>query len=124
MSCTINGSVDTEAGTGTEIQVGLHDRLGNPRFARALSSPRHYAKLGGNASGMTRSYCGQRVEVSPSGLFEGEQRVIWNGLPGHTETARGNQLQFDPVVGRYIRHYSAGSTVNPYVHFVEIRVAG
>eukprot|EP01048_Picozoa_sp_COSAG05_P041549 COSAG05_NODE_21929_length_268_cov_0.615385_1_plen_89_part_11 len=88
-----------------------------------MGSPRHYANMSSSAPGATRTYCGQRVEISSTGLFAGEQTVVYNATVDGSaaETANGTSLVPTQlgVVGRYVRHYVAGSTNNPYAHFLE-----
>lgn len=71
-----------------------------------------------------RSYCGQRIAVSTTGAFVGEEIVVAdNHLQyGHTESSQGFTVLTRGVVGRYIRHWAAGSTANPGVHFIEMAV--
>jgi hypothetical protein len=74
-----------------------------------------------------RAYCGQRVSVSRSGAFGGEETVEWDTGSefGPPESEAGNYVAFDePVVARYVRHYCSGSTANMGVHFVEVEVFG
>jgi hypothetical protein len=76
--------------------------------------------------GNDRAYCSQRVATSATGEFAGEEYVAWdtgaeNGPP---ESVDGNAITFPAKVARYVRHWSAGSTSNPYVHFLEIDVYG
>ena len=73
-----------------------------------------------------RAYCGQRIEVSTSGEFAGEQKVVWKPLTkyGEKEQASGSLHRFSPVASRYVRWYSAGNTQNPWVHLIEIKILG
>eukprot|EP01051_Picozoa_sp_SAG22_P021392 SAG22_NODE_4706_length_1185_cov_4.361878_2_plen_107_part_00 len=74
----------------------------------------------------TRAYCAQKVSVSLTGEFGGEEYVAYDtGTEyGPPESPEGNSISFEPVVAQFVRHWSAGSTVNPYVHFLEIDVFG
>jgi hypothetical protein len=73
-----------------------------------------------------RRYCGQRIAVSSTGAFNGEETDLQHtaalrvgyGLP---ETAAGIDVSAYGVTGRYIRIWSGRSNVNAGVHFVGIR---
>ena len=72
----------------------------------------------------TRAYCGQRIAVSDTGAFAGEEVELHStglGLGG-TETSAGLTVPAYGVVGRYVRHWAAGNTLNPGVHFIEMAV--
>jgi hypothetical protein len=97
--------------------------------------------------GNDRAYCSQKVAISDTGEFSGEETVVmdtgtcsgWCTYPitctnaeagdctpdnyGPTETADGNQFTWEPVVGRYVRHYASRGQ-NAGVHFMEISVYG
>eukprot|EP00035_Acanthoeca_spectabilis_P007647 m.140037 g.140037 ORF g.140037 m.140037 type:complete len:442 (-) comp14027_c0_seq2:79-1404(-) len=72
-----------------------------------------------------RRYCGQRVAVSQTGAFTGEEIEIYS-TPGtdygHVERPAGNLIYANGVTGRYIRWWSARSNVNVGTHFIEMRV--
>ena len=72
----------------------------------------------------SRQHCGQKVAVSTTGEFAGEEVVVYDtemGV-GPPETASGNTIVFDMTLARYVRHWCAadGSTVK----FVEVGVRG
>lgn len=50
--------------------------------------------------------------MSSTGAFEGEETVVW--VPhekwGAPENQEGTNHAFHPVVGRYVRYWSAGSS--------------
>ena len=76
--------------------------------------------------GDDRSYCGQKVAVSATGQFTGEEIVVFDtGLEyGPTETEHGNAIAFDTTAARYVRHWSGRSDRNTGIHFMEMDVYG
>jgi hypothetical protein len=76
--------------------------------------------------GDTRRYCGQKVALSSTGAFSGEETVVYDtGVDyGPIETVDGNALTFDPVNARFVRHWSGKSDANSGIHFMEIDVYG
>ena len=72
----------------------------------------------------SRQHCGQKVAVSSTGAFAGEEIVVYDTETGvgPPETASGNTIVFDLTLARYVRHWCAddGSTVK----FVEVGVRG
>lgn len=73
----------------------------------------------------TRKYKNQKLEVSRTGAFNGEQIEIYNVALGPVETSSGNTITLSSsVVGRYIRHTCGGSTQNNGVHFIGLEVDG
>eukprot|EP00038_Savillea_parva_P007178 m.168377 g.168377 ORF g.168377 m.168377 type:complete len:414 (+) comp12947_c0_seq1:37-1278(+) len=73
--------------------------------------------------GDTRRYCGQRIALSTTGQFAGEETNIYNtGVDyGPAEGQSGNTQQAYGTPARYIRHWAAGSSANPGVHFMHIQ---
>jgi hypothetical protein len=73
-----------------------------------------------------RRYCGQKIALSKTGVFAGEQTIVYDtkGAPGPVEVAQGNNHPFAPEVTRFVRYYSAGSNKNTGVHMVEIDIMG
>ena len=94
--------------------------------------------------GNQRAYCSQKIAVSMTGEFSGEETVVydtgtcsgWCTFPitcdggssgdctpdnyGPTESADGNQFVWDgSTVGQYVRHWSSRGQ-NAGVHFMEI----
>jgi hypothetical protein len=92
--------------------------LGGPYLVSGVTIWHYY--------GNDRAYCSQRAAVSMTGAFEGEEYEIFNtGADyGPSEDPLGNIFTFPPTVAQFVRHWSAGSTSNPYVHFLEIDVYG
>ena len=76
--------------------------------------------------GDTRAYCGQKIALSTTGAFAGEEDVVYNlGEEfGPAESIDGNAIVFRSVAARYVRHYCSGSTANMGVHFLEVDVYG
>ncbi len=97
--------------------------------------------------GNNRAYCSQKLAMSVTGEFAGEEVVVfdtgtcsgWCTFPitctnaeagdctpdnyGPTEAADGNIFEWAPTSGRYLRHWS-GRGQNSGVHFMEIDVYG
>ena len=97
--------------------------------------------------GNDRAYCSQKIAMSLTGMFTGEETVVfdtgtcsgWCTFPitcenaeagdctpdnyGPTEAADGNIFSWAPTHGRYLRHWS-GRGQNSGVHFMEIDVYG
>ena len=75
--------------------------------------------------GSTRSYCGQKVALSTTGDFTGEEYVVYDtGLGyGPIETAYGNNITFPVRQARYVRHWLARSSVGLGAHFIEVSEA-
>jgi hypothetical protein len=88
-----------------------------------------------------RRYCGQKIALSKTGVFAGEEDVVWNpadpanlppGSPPETparsygpfERKQGNHHVWTPAVARFVRYYSARSDKNTGVHMVEIDIYG
>ena len=97
--------------------------------------------------GNQRAYCSQKIAISMTGDFSGEETVVydtgtcsgWCTFPitceggdsgdctpdnyGPTESADGNQFVWGATVGQYVRHWSSRGQ-NAGVHFMEIDVYG
>ena len=97
--------------------------------------------------GNDRAYCSQKLAMSVTGEFAGEEIVVfdtgtcsgWCTFPivcgnaeagdctadnyGPTEQSDGNAFEWAPTAGRYLRHWS-GRGQNSGVHFMEIDVYG
>lgn len=71
-----------------------------------------------------RQYCAQKIAVSTTGAFTGEETWILDEGEefGPTEQSEGRTISAHGIAGRYVRHYSAGSTVNWGTHFMEVAV--
>ena len=98
--------------------------------------------------GDTRSYCNQKVAVSVTGTFDGEEMVMYETgsctgyctFPancnnaeagdctpdnyGPPETQQGHRLSWNPTRARYVRHWSSRNDVNGAVDFVEMDIHG
>ena len=79
-----------------------------------------------NYYGDLRKFCGQKLSLSLSGKFAGEEIVVWQPKEkwGPAEVQAGNLHKFKPAAARYVRYYSAGSSANNGVHMVEIDIMG
>eukprot|EP00301_Raphidiophrys_heterophryoidea_P023668 c7465_g1_i1.p1 GENE.c7465_g1_i1~~c7465_g1_i1.p1 ORF type:complete len:700 (+),score=231.16 c7465_g1_i1:62-2101(+) len=78
--------------------------------------------------GDVRHYCGQLLELSLTGEFNGEQVQPWNTGPsyGPVETDLGNIVARNPAGGpfRFVRYHSSRSNLNTGIHIGEIAVYG
>ena len=74
--------------------------------------------------GDQRRYCGQKVAVSATGEFRGEETVVYNtGLSyGPPETPTGHVIDMTAIPGRFIRHWCSRSTASLDVHFAKLSV--
>jgi hypothetical protein len=83
-----------------------------------------------------RSYCGQKVAVSATGLFSGEELIVGQGTgPGgcwrrlhyadcELESAAGHNISFEITEARYVRIWSSRSTSSTHAHFQEVKILG
>jgi hypothetical protein len=76
--------------------------------------------------GDPRSYCGQKVALSATGRFLGEEVVVFDTGEefGPTERDQGNAIVFDTTAARYVRHWCGRSDQNTGIHFMEMDVYG
>ena len=110
----------------------LNDHLGHGRPGRAWAQVDlgqvheiavirlwHYYRGG-------RRYTGNRLAVSPSGAFQGEETVIFDsGLAGeYAETSQGRLFFFEPVHARYIRNWLEDNTSGTGSQWVELEAYG
>ena len=74
----------------------------------------------------SRAYCGQKLALSTTGLFAGEETVVMETGTGYgpAETADGNTIDFATTAAQYVRHWSSRSDANSGIHFMEIDVYG
>eukprot|EP01047_Picozoa_sp_COSAG01_P017021 COSAG01_NODE_889_length_12914_cov_3.351775_1_plen_4223_part_10 len=73
-----------------------------------------------------RRYCGQKLALSLTGAFTGEELVVMDdkGAYGPVETAAGRTTAFRPIRTRYARYWCARNTKNTGVHFIEMDLYG
>eukprot|EP01043_Picozoa_sp_COSAG02_P017040 COSAG02_NODE_764_length_17402_cov_14.275155_1_plen_567_part_00 len=76
--------------------------------------------------GDDRSYCGQKVALSATGQFLGEELTVFDTARGYgpTETEQGNAIAFETTAARYVRHWCGRSDQNSGIHFMEIDIYG
>ena len=122
-----------------DSQAWMTINLGSPHSMSGATIWHYY--------GNNRAYCSQKVAISATGEFAGEETVVmdtgtcsgWCSFPitctngeagdctpdnyGPTEAAEGNAFTWEPVVGQFLRHWS-GRGQNSGVHFMEIDVYG
>lgn len=71
-----------------------------------------------------RTYHDNKVALSDSGDFLGEEIVVFDTNGGddeYPETAEGKTITFDPIEAQYIRAWVGGSTANQWSHWVELQ---
>ena len=72
-----------------------------------------------------RRYCGQKVAISLTGEFRGEETVVYNtGLSyGPPETTDGHRIDLGTAApARFVRHWCSRSTESLEVHFAKLSV--
>jgi len=72
-----------------------------------------------------RTYHENKVAVSDTGNFIGEETVIFDTTADdeeYPETAEGKTITFEPIIARYVRAWVNGSTANEWNHWVELQV--
>merc|ERR1740117_926242 len=77
--------------------------------------------------GNDRAYCSQRVAVSITGNFNGEEYEVYNsgdGENGPPEAVEGNAFTFSETMAQFVRHWCSRSTSNGGIHMMEIDVYG
>ncbi len=95
-----------------QVDLGEVRKLGNIRIW-------HYYRDG-------RSYRGNRLCVSTTGKFAGEETVIFDSAKDgeYRETKDGKLFTFKPADARYIRNYLADNTSNRSTQWMEIQAFG
>eukprot|EP01049_Picozoa_sp_SAG25_P001220 SAG25_NODE_49_length_18832_cov_5.265841_2_plen_2407_part_00 len=73
-----------------------------------------------------RRVCGQKLALSTSGYFSGEETVVMDskGAYGKPEVAEGSHYRFTPQAARYVRHWMSRSDKSEYAHWIEMAVYG
>lgn len=90
--------------------------------------------------GDNHAYCSQKIAISVTGIFGGEEFVVHDSADGCTpavgpgggpigcygppETVDGNAFTFPRTLARYVRHWSSRNTQNIGIHMLEIDVYG
>jgi len=113
-----DGGLERHLGHGTKgtawVQVDLGEvrKLGNIRVW-------HFFRDG-------RLYLGNRLAVSATGKFAGEETVVFDSAKdgSYRETRDGRLFTFKPVDARYIRNWLSENTVNSSTQWVEIETYG
>jgi endonuclease I len=75
-----------------------------------------------------RAYCNQKIELSQTGIFAGEEHVAFTcdtyAQCGH-EPVHGRVIDFESVQARFVRYYVSRNSLDASVgHFTEIEVYG
>jgi len=73
-----------------------------------------------------RTYHGNRVAVSPTGAFAGEETVVFDSRQEgeYAETPDGRVFAFEPTRARYVRSWLESNTVNDGAQWIELEVYG
>ena len=109
-----DGRLDRHLGHGVAAAVWVQVDLGQVRTLGALRVW-HYYRDG-------RAYKGNRLAVSATGKFAGEETVVFNSAKQGTyaETKSGRLFTFTPVEARYIRNALSDNTANRSTQWIEI----
>ncbi|MDP6634488.1 MAG: hypothetical protein QGG42_06300 [Phycisphaerae bacterium] len=118
ISMVTDGKLGKFLGHGTKgsawVQVDLGEvmKLGNIRVW-------HYYRDG-------RSYLENRLSISTTGKFVGEETVIFDSVKdgAYSETAAGKLFTFKSADARYIRNSLNKNTANPSTQWMEIEAYG
>ncbi len=113
-----DGRIDRHLGHGKAGAVWVQVDLGQVRTLGALRVW-HYYRDG-------RAYKGNRLAVSATGKFAGEETVIFDSDKQGTyrETSAGRLFTFKPVQARYIRNALRDNTSNRSTQWIEIEAYG
>ena len=113
-----DGKLDAHLGHGTTGRAWAQVDLGEARELGALRVWHYYRDR--------RTYYGNRIELSPTGKFAGEQTVVFDGDRdgGYPETAAGRVIAFKPVRARYIRNWLNCNSANQSSQWIEIQAFG
>ncbi len=113
-----DGKFDHHLGHGEVVPEWVQIDLGE-EHQLAVLRVWHYWRDG-------RAYRGNRLSVSATGRFEGEQTVIFDSQTDgmYPETEQGRLFVFEPVRARYVRNWLLDNTNNPSRQWVEIEAYG
>ncbi len=75
-----------------------------------------------NYFGDGRTYHGNRLALSPTGEFAGEETLVFDSRKDgeYAETADGRIFAFEPIEARFIRSWLDSNTVNSGAQWVEL----
>jgi hypothetical protein len=113
-----DGRLDAHLGHGVEGLAWVQVDLGKIESLAAIRLW-HYFRDG-------RTYRGNRVVISPTGEFQGEETLIFDSAKSgeYAEQPEGRLWFFEPVKARYIRSYLNGNTANAGSQWVELEAFG
>ena len=113
-----DGKLDNHFGHGIAGRAWVQIDLGAPQeiaFVRLWN----YFRDG-------RTFHGNRLALSPTGEFAGEETVVFDSRKQgeYAETPRGRVFALPPVRARYVRSWLDSNTVNAGAQWVELEVYG
>jgi hypothetical protein len=113
-----DGKLDRHLGHGRKGRVWAQVDLGKARELGALRVWHYYRDR--------RVYYGNRIELSATGDFDGEQTVVFDSDRdgGYPESRDGRTILFEPVRARYIRNWLNCNSVNQSSQWIEIQAFG
>lgn len=113
-----DGRFDAHLGHGVEGLAWVQVDLGEVQPVAAIRLWNYFRD--------GRTFHKNRLAISPTGKFAGEERVIFDSERSgdYQEQPEGRLWFFDPVAARYIRSYLNGSTANAGSQWVELEVFG
>jgi len=113
-----DGKLDNHFGHGTAGHAWVQIDLGTVQPIAAIRLWNYFRD--------GRTYHGNRLAVSPTGEFGGEETMIFDSRQDgeYPETTDGRVFAFDPIQARYIRSWLDSNTANPGAQWVELEAYG
>ena len=113
-----DGKLDAHLGHGREGLAWVQVDLGEARPVAAIRLWNYFRD--------GRTFQENRIVVSPTGEFQGEETVIFDSTRSgeYAEQPQGRLWFFKPINARYVRSYLNGSTANVGSQWIELEVFG
>ena len=113
-----DGQLDVHLGHGVEGLAWVQVDLGKVQSLAAVRQWNYFRD--------GRTFHGNRLVVSPTGEFQGEETVVFDSEKSgeYPERPEGRLWVFEPVEARYVRSYLNGNTANAGSQWVELEVFG